>query len=139
MADLTNLPFANEGLDTILNIFSPSHYQEFRRVLKADGTVIKIIPEENYLKELRAAFYPNDEKKQSYSNRKVVQRFAEELAVEVDERITYCFDIPEERRLDLLEMSPLEWQVSQEVKAELQQRPLEKITIDVRLLVGRKR
>lgn len=120
VADLTNLPFANEGLDTILNIFSPSHYQEFRRVLKADGTVIKIIPEENYLKELRAAFYPNDEKKQSYSNQKVVQRFAEELAVEVDERITYCFDIPEERRLDLLEMSPLEWQVSQKVKAELQ-------------------
>lgn len=58
--------------------------------------------------------------------------------MEVDERITYCFDIPEERRLDLLEMSPLEWQVSQEVKAKLQQRPLEKITIDVRLLVGRK-
>ena len=46
-------------------------------------------------------------KQTSYSNQKVVQRFAEELAVEVDERITYCFDIPEERRLDLLEMSPL--------------------------------
>ena len=49
--------------------------------------------------------------------------------MEVDERITYCFDIPEERRLDLLEMSPLEWQVSQEVKAELQQRPLEKLRL----------
>ena len=36
--------------------------------------------------------------------------------MEVDERITYCFDIPEERRLDLLEMSPLEWQVSQKLK-----------------------
>ena len=47
--------------------------------------------------------------------------------MEVDERITYCFDIPEERRLDLLEMSPLEWQVSQEV--ELQQRPLEKLRL----------
>ena len=69
MADLTNLPFANEGLDTILNIFSPSHYQEFRRVLKADGTVIKIIPEENY-KGITSGFYPNDEKKQSYSNQK---------------------------------------------------------------------
>lgn len=74
--------------------------------------MIKIIPEDNYLKGITSGFYPNDEKKQSYSNQKVVQRFAEELAVEVDERITYCFDIPEERRLDLLEMSPLEWQVS---------------------------
>ena len=116
MADLTNLPFANEGFE----YFSPSHYQEFRRVLKADGTVIKIIPEETF-KGITTAFYPNDEKKQSYSNQKVVQRFAEELAGK-DERITYV--LIEERRLDLLEMSPLEWQVSQEVKAKLQQRPL---------------
>ena len=57
VADLTNLPFANEGLDTILNIF-PLHIIKISASTKADGTVIKIIPEENYLKELRAAFIP---------------------------------------------------------------------------------
>ncbi|MGH2227079.1 50S rRNA methyltransferase, partial [Enterococcus faecalis] len=44
VAALTNLPFANEGLDTILHILYPTHNQEFRQVLKADGTCVKIIP-----------------------------------------------------------------------------------------------
>lgn len=139
VADLTNLPFANESIETVLNIFSPSHYQEFQRVLAPEGMVVKIIPEANYLKELRQAFYPNNEAKQSYSNEKVLQRFSEELTIEADERITYTFAIPKERRLDLLEMSPLEWQVEESIKHELQQNPLETITIDVRMLKGRKR
>ncbi|MEG0373176.1 MAG: 50S rRNA methyltransferase, partial [Enterococcus sp.] len=36
----------------------------------------------------------------------------------------------------LLEMSPLEWQVSPEVKAKLMENPLKKITIDIEILKG---
>lgn len=136
VADLTNLPFNDHSMDTILNIFSPSHYQEFQRVLKQDGTVIKVIPEEGYLKELRAAFYPDDREKQSYSNEKVLAKFSKEMSVISDERVTYKFEIPEVNQLDLLEMSPLEWGVSETVKQKLQKAPLREITIDVRMLVG---
>lgn len=139
VADLTNLPFANQSMETILNIFSPSHYQEFQRVLKKDGTVIKIIPEAHYLKELRAAFYPEDDIKQVYSNDKVLAKFSKELDVLVDERITFTFTIPKENRLDLLEMSPLEWSVAKEVKEAVQKNPLTEITIDVRMLKGKVR
>ncbi|WP_321382844.1 methyltransferase domain-containing protein [uncultured Enterococcus sp.] len=135
-ADLTNLPFADSSADCILNIFSPSHYKEFERVLKPGGQVIKIVPESDYLKELRAAFFPNDEKKQSYSNQKVIDKFSESMDVIVDERITTVFDIPKARRLDLLEMSPLEWQADAKIKEELKKHPLEKITVDLRMLVG---
>jgi 23S rRNA (guanine745-N1)-methyltransferase len=137
VADLTNLPFADHSMDTILNIFSPSHYQEFQRVLKESGTVLKVVPEADYLKELRAAFYPEDVSKQVYSNEKVVAKFAEEMACIADERVTYTFAIPEENRLDLLEMSPLEWGVSEQVKAAVQENPLSEITIDVRVLKGK--
>jgi len=137
VADLTNLPFANQSMETILNIFSPSHYQEFQRVLKKNGTVIKIIPEAHYLKELRAAFYPEDDIKQVYSNDKVLAKFSKELDVLVDERITFTFTIPKENRLDLLEMSPLEWSVAKEVKEAVQKNPLTEITIDVRMLKGK--
>lgn len=136
VADLTNLPFNDHSMDTILNIFSPSHYQEFQRVLKQDGTVIKVIPEEGYLKELRAAFYPDDREKQSYSNEKVLAKFSKEMSVISDERITYTFEIPDVNQLDLLEMSPLEWGVSETVKQKLQKAPLREITIDVRMLTG---
>lgn len=137
VADLTNLPFSTGSIDTILNIFSPSHYKEFRRILSEDGYLVKVIPESDYLKELRAAFYPNDEQKQLYSNKKVLAKFAEEMNVIKNERIRFEFEIPEHRRLDLLEMSPLEWQVDPKIKADLQKDPLKKITIDVRMLVGR--
>ncbi|WP_086312228.1 23S rRNA (guanine745-N1)-methyltransferase [Enterococcus sp. 7F3_DIV0205] len=137
VADLTNLPFADQSMDTILNIFSPSHYQEFQRVLKKEGTVIKVIPEVNYLKELRVAFYPDDEIKQTYSNEKVLAKFSEEMDVLNDDRVTFTFSIPEQNRLDLLEMSPLEWGVSEQIKEEIQRNPLSKITIDVRVLKGK--
>lgn len=138
-ADLTNLPFTEASVDVLLNIFSPSHYQEFQRVLKREGSVIKVIPETNYLQELRQAFYPKNEKKQLYSNERVVERFATELTIVEDERLTYTFTVPEKNRLDLLEMSPLEWQVSREVKQAVQEQPLSEITIDVRVLKGVKR
>ncbi|MBP1047735.1 methyltransferase domain-containing protein [Enterococcus sp. BWM-S5] len=135
-ADLTNLPFADQSVDCILNIFSPSHYKEFERVLKPGGQVVKIVPETDYLKELRTAFFPNDQKKQTYSNQKVIDKFSESMKLIADKRLTTVFDIPEERRLDLLEMSPLEWQADPEIKAGLKKQPLKKITVDLRMLVG---
>lgn len=137
VADLTNLPFTDQSMDTVLNIFSPSHYDEFQRVLKKEGTVVKVIPESDYLKELRAAFYPEDKLKQTYSNKKVLEKFSKEMDVLVNERVTVTFAIPKENRLDLLEMSPLEWGVSKQVKEAIQKNPLSEITIDVRMLKGK--
>jgi 23S rRNA (guanine745-N1)-methyltransferase len=136
VADLANLPFANHSFDTILNIFSPSQYKEFSRVLKPDGKLIKIIPDEFYLTELRRAYFPENLDKQVYSNQKVIDKFQEEMMVEHVERITYTFDIPEDLRLDFLDMSPLEWSVEPDRKAQVRQNPLEQITIDVNLLIG---
>lgn len=133
VADLTNLPFADHSFDTILNIFSPSHYREFKRVMKPEGCVIKVVPQSGYLKELRAVYHPDGE---TYSNEAVIQRFEEELTIDQRERVTYEFDIPVENRLDLLEISPLEWQVSPEIKARLAEDPLKKITIDIEILKG---
>lgn len=138
VADLTNLPFSEESFSTILNIFSPSNYQEFERILKEKGQIIKVVPGANYLKELRAAFYPDDESKQSYSNQQVIEKFQQVYPESQRERLTYVFDIPEKNRLSLLEMSPLEWGVSPERKAELQKNPLKQITIDLDILIAKR-
>lgn len=137
VADLTNLPFQEDRFTTILNIFSPSNYQEFQRVLVDGGQLIKIVPRSGYLKELRAAFYPEDEKKQHYSNQAVVEKFQETFRESERQTLTYVFDIPESCQLSLLEMSPLEWGVSMEIKEKLQKNPLKRITIDLDILIGR--
>jgi 23S rRNA (guanine745-N1)-methyltransferase len=54
------------------------------------------------------------------------------------QQVSYVFDIPEKNRLSLLEMSPLEWGVSPERKAKVQENPLTKITIDLDVLVSKK-
>ena len=137
VADLTNLPFQEDRFTTILNIFSPSNYQEFQRVLVDGGQLIKVVPRSGYLKELRAAFYPEDEKKQHYSNQAVVEKFQETFRESERQTLTYVFDIPESCQLSLLEMSPLEWGVSMEIKETLQKKPLKRITIDLDILIGR--
>ena len=137
VADLTNLPFQEDRFTTILNIFSPSNYQEFQRVLVDGGQLIKVVPRSGYLKELRAAFYPEDEKKQHYSNQAVVEKFQETFRESERQTLTYVFDIPESCQLSILEMSPLEWGVSMEIKEKLQKNPLKRITIDLDILIGR--
>jgi 23S rRNA (guanine745-N1)-methyltransferase len=137
VADLTNLPFAEGSFDTILNLFSPSNYQEFERIIKPGGQVIKVVPAAGYLKELRKAFYPEDTAKQIYSNERVVEKFFENYPQGSRERISYSFAIPEARRLDLLAMSPLEWGASQEQIAKVRENPLHEITVDIELLVAK--
>ncbi|MBV7391542.1 methyltransferase domain-containing protein [Enterococcus alishanensis] len=133
VADLTNLPFSDDSFTTILNIFSPSQYSEFRRVLKKGGQVLKVVPQENYLKELREKVFPDGK---PYSNQAVIERFKEEMSDVRQRRVTYEFDIPDKLQLDFLEMSPLEWQATAEIKAQLIANPLKKITIDVEILEG---
>lgn len=136
VADITNLPFNDDSVSHLLNIFSPSHYGEFHRVLKPGGKVIKIVPETNYLRELRQAFYADDQTKQSYSNEKVVRKFAEEMNLISERRLTYTFDVSEELQMDLVKMSPLHWGASAESLQKSRAQLIEKITIDLLILVG---
>src|SRR5690606_17909713 len=71
VADLANLPFMDSQFDVILNILSPANYEEFNRTLKDDGILIKVIPGNSYLKELRDIFYDGTEK-EVYSNDEVI-------------------------------------------------------------------
>lgn len=57
VASLFDLPFAGESLDCVLNVFSPEAFDEFYRVLKFGGYLIRVIPLEKHLLGLKAAIY----------------------------------------------------------------------------------
>lgn len=57
VASLFDLPFANESFDMVLNIFSPEADEEFHRILKPDGILVRIIPLEKHLLGLKSAIY----------------------------------------------------------------------------------
>ncbi|MGX7058510.1 methyltransferase domain-containing protein [Vagococcus humatus] len=137
VADLTHLPFDNQQVDCLLNIFSPSHYEEFQRVLTEDGCVLKIIPEEFYLKELREVFFKDQPEKQHYSNALVREKFSQEMNLVHDQRITYQFSIPKTHQQAALKMSPMHWGATCDMETLLDEAELDYLTVDVRLLAGK--
>lgn len=57
VASAFSLPFGEKSLDCVLNVFAPSAYEEFSRVLKDDGVLIKAVPLEDHLWDLKCALY----------------------------------------------------------------------------------
>ena len=130
VGDLANSPYNEATFDVILNILSPANYDEFKRLLKPGGKVIKIVPQEGYLKELRAQAFADSEK-ESYSNAQTVNRFKASFANVQVERITYTKPLAAHLVPKLLEMTPMGWHI--EHREDIQ---LHEITIDLNILVG---
>lgn len=57
VASAFSLPLADKYVDCIVNIFAPSAYTEFNRVLKDDGVLVKAVPLDEHLWELKCALY----------------------------------------------------------------------------------
>lgn len=136
VSDLADLPFDSQSFHVCLNILSPIHYQECKRVLKEKGVVMKVVPGPDYLKELRTALYANQEK-QVYKNDKTVARFKEHFTI-VDE--VHVYERKKWKREafeDILCMTPLTWSAKQENIAKFLKPELREITIDLLILVGR--
>ncbi|EIS4900211.1 methyltransferase domain-containing protein [Listeria innocua] len=134
VADLANCPAQSETADVILNILSPSNYEEFKRLLKTDGFLLKVVPEANYLRELREFIYVDE--KSNYSNESVTSRLAEKLTVEHVERVTYKAPIANELFADFLEMTPLGWHIDKDKKSELLINPPKELTVDLKIIIA---
>lgn len=57
VASAFSLPLADKKADCILSVFAPSCYEEFYRILKDDGVLVKAVPLEDHLWELKCALY----------------------------------------------------------------------------------
>ena len=137
IADLANLPFMDNSIDAIIDIFSPSSYGEFLRVLKNEGKLYKVIPNANYLIELRHLLYGDTgSRKSSYSNDKVLNLFSKHFPNFESKRIRYKFNLTPENFKNLLLMTPLSWGASNEQLEYSRQNPLNEITVDVTLLIA---
>jgi len=68
VASVSRLPLANHECDCLLNLFAPCEPNEFARVLRPDGLLIRVIPLERHLWELKCAVYDVP-----YENRPVMQ------------------------------------------------------------------
>lgn len=132
VADLANTPFQDATFDVILNILSPSNYTEFNRLLKTNGTVIKIVPQSGYLKELREKIFEN----RPYSNEDTVKRFHEHFRFVDRLRITYSKKLTKSAIEWLVQMTPMTWSKKEKLAQFLNKDSVE-ITVDLEILIGK--
>lgn len=134
VADLTRLPFQNGSFDVVLNILAPANYLEFERILTDKGIIIKVVPGQFYLGELREAIYKN----KKYSNDKVVDYFTNKLQVIHAQNVSYRFSVDEELLPYLLAMTPLIWGKDISEVNSLHEVHISAITVDLTILVGKR-
>lgn len=137
VADLANCPFASQQFNFILNILSPANYSEFQRLITDDGLVIKIIPEQDYLKELREIFYEGLDK-QVYSNSLIISHFNEHFKLLDVESIRYQVNLSAPLIEPLLGMTPLSWGTTKERLEKILLMNLKQVTMDFKILIGEK-
>ncbi|WP_249861912.1 putative RNA methyltransferase [Paenibacillus konkukensis] len=137
VGDIAACPFAGGQFGFILNMLSPANYAEFRRLMTADGMVIKVIPERDYLKELRGALYGGLPMR-TFANDRTLQLFRENFRQTDAKRVRYRFPLDKQLLEPLLRMTPLSWRVTEERLQQVLAMSLPEITIDLMILTGEK-
>jgi len=133
VGDLARLPIKDASMDNLLDIFSPANYGEFRRVLSKDGILIKVIPTENHLKEIRQKVQDQLTNK-DYSNQDIKNHFQEHFTILSSQTASLTKTITAEQLKALLSMTPLLFHIDH-TKIDWSQ--LTEITIEAEILVGK--
>ena len=133
VGDLVRLPIKDASMDILLDIFSPANYGEFRRVLSKDGILIKVIPTENHLKEIRQRVQDQLTNK-DYSNQDIKNHFQEHFTILSNQTASLTKTITAEQLQALLSMTPLLFHVDQ---SKIDWSQLTEITIEAEILVGK--
>lgn len=133
VGDLARLPIKDASMDILLDIFSPANYGEFRRVLSKDGILIKIIPTENHLKEIRQKVQDQLTNK-NYSNQEIKNHFQEHFTILSSQTASLTKTITTVQLQALLSMTPLLFHIDQ---SKIDWSQLTEITIEAEILVGK--
>ena len=133
VGDLANLPLQDASMDIILDIFSPANYQEFQRVMSDNALLIKVIPTEHHLQEIRQKAARQLSNK-DYSNQEVIQHFQEHFDIISEITVESSQSLTAESRAALLAMTPLLFHVEQD---QIDWTDLTQVTIAATILIGK--
>lgn len=128
VADLANMPVQGGAAGLILNILTPANYSEFARILGENGAVIKAVPGERYLRELRVCVFGEKE----YSNKKIIGHMEEQTDIAERKTIEYTLNVTQEQLSCFYKMTPMTTHAQADAAALS---AIRSITIHMELLV----
>lgn len=115
VASVFHLPMAQSSCDAALSIFSPLAQEEFARVLRAGGILLRVVPLEEHLWELKQAVYAAPRKNPPDSERPAGFSLVSSAELRYSIRLTSNSDIR-----DLFAMTPYYYKSSKEDQSKLE-------------------
>jgi len=113
-ASVYRLPVANKSCDMVLSLFAPVSAQEFSRVLRPGGILIRAIPLEKHLWSLKAAVYDRPYKNEADSGEAEGFEIVERREIRQRIHLTCNEDI-----INLFTMTPYYYKTSAEDQIKL--------------------
>lgn len=132
VASANQIPLEDSSVDLILNIFSPFFKDEFNRVLKKDGYLLKVIPNSDHLIELKEILYSRVYK----TAEKIIEEESLELISQENyskKVIIHNNDLP-----NLLMMTPYQYKTSKEDLKKIEDIRNLEVTLDFKVLLYKK-
>lgn len=106
LASLFSMPISDQSVDAITNIFAPCAHEEFARLVKTNGYVIKVDPDEDHLWEMKTILYDD-----------VVKN--DVLAISLDgfhlkehHKVSFMMDLNQDEIRALFQMTPYAYKTS---------------------------
>ncbi|MGR3741502.1 putative RNA methyltransferase [Companilactobacillus sp. DQM5] len=136
VSNLANIPLKDSSVDTIINLLSPASYDEFKRVLKPGGRILKVIPNAKYLTEIRQFVSKKSENiSESYDNSKVLMNLEKNFRSINVENIDYNFELSnKELKENMFSMTPLTWNLDEKIRQEFVNSDIRNVTVNLQLL-----
>jgi 23S rRNA (guanine745-N1)-methyltransferase len=104
VGSIFHLPILDNSVDCIVNIFAPFKEEEFQRILKENGIIIKVTPGAQHLMGLKNALYDNpyenDERMPEISCFEIVKSINVKYEIQIDNS---------EDIINMLKMTPYFW------------------------------
>lgn len=132
VGDIANLPLRDQCAGAVVNAFAPANYAEFARVLRPGGLLVKVIPGEQHLIELRRAAR-GQLREEAYSAQPVMEHFARHFGEVTRRTARTTLPLTPEALDDLLRMTPLLFGADRE---QIDRAGLTQITIEAEVLAG---
>ena len=131
IADLTRLPLRDGMVDALVDVLTPADYREFARVLKPGGLLLKVIPANDYLLEIRQAL---GDHLHAFSNERVIEHMEAHATILHRQTLRQTWDVTPEQAADFLQMTPMTFGISPDEQRAI---AFERITIAMELLICR--
>ena len=133
VADLTRLPLTDASVALLLDVLTPADYREFARALAPDGVLLKVVPADDYLVEIRRAA-AGMLRGGAFSNARVVEHLEQHAQVLERRLVRRTLPVTPEQARAFTRMTPMTFSLSQAQRDSI---TFTEITVAMELLVCR--